>query len=54
MVAESLSGSVVSMCADWYEAVPGMESQQVDTTRINKRVSIPKRIIMKSKEVNNQ
>ncbi len=49
-----MSRSVVSKYADWSGAVPGMGLQQVDTTRINKRVSIPKRIGVISKEVNRQ
>ena len=54
MVGERLSRSGVSMCADWSGSAPGMGLQQVDTARINKRISIPKCIGMKSKEVNSR
>jgi len=54
MIGERLNRSVVSMCADRSGSAYGMGLQQVDTARINKRVSIPKCIGIKSEEVNSQ
>lgn len=51
-MGERLSGSVVSISSDWSGTEPGIGLQQVDTIRVNIRVSIPKRIGIKSQEAN--
>ena len=53
-MGEKLIKVIVSIYADWFGSEPGMGLQQVDTTRINKRVSIPKRIGIKSKRINSR
>ena len=51
-MGERLSKTIVSISSDWSGSEPGVGLQQVDTARINKRVSIPKRIGMKSERIN--
>ena len=49
-----MSKLIVAISSDWSGSESGIGLQQVDITRINKRVSIPKRIGKKSKRINNR
>jgi hypothetical protein len=53
-MGEGLSKLIVSISSDWSGAAPGIGLQQVDIARINIRVSIPKRIGMKSKRIDSR
>jgi hypothetical protein len=53
-MGEGLSKLIVSISLDWSGAAPGIGLQQVDIARINIRVSIPKRIGMKSKRIDSR